>query len=296
MGKRTCVSGHWGACVGDRISGQVHSPVTGLSPLALGTASNCVNNPCDPYCVNVIDSASQLDAGANFAVADAGLSLVEREGGTGTNPCTGLTIVPGPQTMTVTSISPMVVTPASLSYTAKLAPASCAKVSVPATWKVSNEDIAAVATDGTVKLYVPVAAAMTVTAYAGSWVANTAANVVVAVQDKSKVTAPVAAVFDGVAAAADNATILYPYADTVFPRAVKAPVLQWANGGTAATAVRYFVRYPTTGTTTFSWSSIISETTKPNAVIPPEVWSALDQTAKGADALIGIQRLVGGQL
>ena len=209
-------------------------------------------------------------------MADAGLSLVEREGGTGTNPCTGLTIVPGPQTMTVTSISPMVVTPASLSYTAKLAPASCAKVSVPATWKVSNEDIAAVATDGTVKLYVPVAAAMTVTAYAGSWVANTAANVVVAVQDKSKVTAPVAAVFDGVAAAADNATILYPYANTVFPRAVKAPVLQWDTGGTAATAVRYFVRYPTTGTTTFSWSSIISETTKPNAVIPPEVWSALE--------------------
>jgi hypothetical protein len=47
---------------------------------------------------------------------------------------------------------------------------------------------------------------------------------------------------------------------------------------------------------TFTWSSIIAEPTVPQAVFPAAVWSALDQTAKGADALIGIQRYVGNQL
>jgi PA14 domain len=296
LGKRTCVDGRWGACVGERISGEISTPAPGQHPLTYGGPSACVNNPCDPYCVNIIDNATGLDAGAGLGVADGGLVLIQQEGGTGTNPCTGLTISPGPQTITVTGISPLITVPDSLAFVAKLAPATCASGSVPAAWSVSNEDIAAVGSDGTLKLYVPVAANMTVTAYAGSWVATTTASVVVSVQDKSMVSAPTAAIFDGTPAGTDTATVLYPYANTVFPRAVKAPVLQWDNAGAAATAVKYFVRYPTTGTPTFSWSSIIPESAPPSATFPQAVWSALDQTAKGADALIGIQRVVGGQL
>ena len=296
LGKRTCVEGRWGACVGDRIAGEIESPAHGTGALALGIPGSCLNNPCDPYCLNVIDSASGLDAGASLAVGDAGLVLLQHEGGTGTNPCTGLTVSPGPQTITVTSISPFVTVPSSLSFTAKLSPASCALGAVPATWAVSNEDVAAIGSTGTLNLYVPVAANMTVTAYAGSWVATTTASVVVAVQDKSLVSAATAALFDGMPTGTDTATILYPYANTVFPRGLKAPVFQWDNAGVAATAVKYFVRYPTTGAASFSWSSIIAEPANPSATVPAAVWSALDQTAKGTDALIGIQRYAGGKL
>jgi hypothetical protein len=297
LGKRTCIDGRWGACIGDRISGDISIPPPGQRTLTYGSPSSCVNNPCDPYCVNIIDNAVDIDAGKGFGIADGGLLLVQQEGGVGgVNPCTGLTITPGPQTITVTNISPLVTVPDSLSFAAKLSPMSCAKGTVAAAWSVSNEDISAIGSDGKLQLYVPVATNITVTAYAGSWVATTTATVVVSVQDKSMVSAPTAALFDGVSSGTDAATVLYPYSNTVFPRAMKAPVLQWDNGGNAATAVKYFVRYPATGTPTFSWSSIIPEPATPSATFPQGVWSALDQTAKGADAIIGIQRVVGGQL
>jgi PA14 domain len=296
LGKRTCSGGRWGACIGDRISGQVEAPLPGKSPLALGNQSACLNNPCDPYCVNYVDNASDLDGGDNLTVVDGSLVLIQHEGGTSFTTCTGLVITPGPQTITVVGISPLVTVPDSVAFAAKLSPVGCVKGTVPATWAISNEDIAAIASDGTVKLYVPVAANLTVTGYAGSWVATTTASVVVSVQDKSLVPAATAALFDGTVSGVDTATVLYPYARTVFPRAIKAPVVQWATGGSTADAVKYFVRYPTTGTPIFSWSSIITEPATPNAVIPAAVWSALDQTAKGADATIGIQRVIGGQL
>jgi hypothetical protein len=156
LGKRTCSGGRWGACIGDRISGQVESPLPGKSPLALGNQSACLNNPCDPYCVNYVDNASDLDGGDNLTVVDGSLVLIQHEGGTSFTTCTGLVITPGPQTITVVGISPLVTVPDSLAFAAKLSPVGCAKGTVPATWAISNEDIAAVASDGTVRLYVPV--------------------------------------------------------------------------------------------------------------------------------------------
>ena len=233
-----------------------------------------------------------------FGVADGGLRLVQQEGGDGgTNPCTGLTISPGPQTITVTGISPLVTVPGSLAYTAKLSPMTCAKGNVTAAWSVSNEDIAAVGSDGTLKLYVPVATNMTVTAYAGSWVATTTATVVVSVQDKSMVPAATAAIFDGTARGQRHRH--RPLSLRQHGVSARGQGAACCNGTTPAPrrprsntsfAIRPPVRRPSAGRA--------SSPNRPRRAqsFPQAMWSALDQTAKGADALIGIQRVVGGQL
>ena len=114
--------------------------------------------------------------------------------------------------------------------------------------------------------------------------------------DTSQAPAGTASLFAGSGGGTDAFTILYPYANTVFPRALAAPVLQWDNVGIAADAVKISLRYPTTGPTTFNWSTIVPEGVPPHAAIPQEVWTAFDQSAKAQDAIFGIQRLVGGAL
>ena len=107
----------------------------------------------------------------------------------------------------------------------------------------------------------------------------------------------IAGQFTGNGTAPDNLKYLYPYAATVFPRAVAAPTVQWDNLGVPATAVKVTIQYPATGTPIYTV-----------AVDPARVDARrrrrsrrtagpyLDQTAAGKDALISIQRLVGGVL
>src|SRR5262249_7747724 len=149
------------------------------------------------------------------------------------------------------------------------------------TWGVSDNDISAVDGTGLFNVYVPVAAPVQVNAYAGAWQASGVANVVVNVNrtDQAPVGSPAA--FMGTPSGTDSFVILYPYANTVFPRALAAPKIQWDNQGTAASAVKISLRYPATGTPTFTWSTIIPESSPPRATIPQDIWTAFDQTAKG---------------
>jgi hypothetical protein len=297
LGKRTCTDNHWGACLGDRISAPIDMGSADSKKTAnLGSSSGCVNDPCDPYCLYYIDNADGLDAGPPpIAVSDAGLTLYQRD-----LPvliaCTGMVVVPTPQTITVTGVSPIVTNPASLQFNASLLPSSCAKSYVAATWNLSDYDYAAIDKTGLLTVYAPVAASETVTAYAGSWQATGTATVTVNIADTSQAPAGAAALFAGTAAGNDVATVLYPYDKTVFPRGIKAPVVQWDNGGTPADAVKVSLRYPTSGPTTFAWSAILPEPTAPSATIPQAVWNGLDQTAKGQDATLVLQRVVGGTL
>jgi hypothetical protein len=91
-------------------------------------------------------------------------------------------------------------------------------------------------------------------------------------------------------------TVLYPYVNTVLPRGLAAPVIQWQTNGVAADAVKVSVRYPAAGAPTFTWSNIVAETANPRATIPQAVWAAFDQTASGAEAAYVVQRLIGGTL
>ncbi|HVW29132.1 MAG TPA: PA14 domain-containing protein [Polyangiaceae bacterium] len=298
MGKMTCSHGAWGACVGDRIATMnVNTGASSmLRALGLGSSTACVGNPCDPYCVNYVDTPLGVDGGNTIVLRDGGLSTVKGTRLPSQTTCTALTASPTPQTITVTSASPLVTNPSMLQFITQLTPMGCVRTNVPATWADSNTDMSAIDSNGNFVVYAPVAAKVNLTAYVATWQASAVANVVVNINDTSRAPSGTTPVFSQTPSGSDSITFLYPYANTVFPRGLASPLLQWDNGGTAAAAVKVSLRYPTTGTPTFTWSEIIPESNPPRATLPQAVWAGLDQTAKGQDALIVIQRDVGGML
>jgi hypothetical protein len=104
-----------------------------------------------------------------------------------------------------------------------------------------------------------------------------------------------ATLFDGVPAGPDAVTILYPYANTVMPVGLKAPEIHWQSA-TAADAVKVSLRFPATGTPTFEWSTIIPESSPPRATLDQAAWEGFDRSARGQDAALVLQRVVGGTL
>jgi len=320
MGKRTCGAGTWGSCVGDAVamvrsgpSGQLKrsiQPGQGAGnpthTLGLGVSLPCTGNPCDPYCVNYIDTPGGVDAGPGLLSDDGGISLTADgvvTGGSDAGPqCTGIEVVPTPQVLTITSISPLVTSPANLTYEAHLTPLGCASSNptdkADAAWSLDALDLATVNNTGLVTLYSPIAGPINVFAYAGPWQGTGLANVVVNVNEKdAAVTAVIATKFVGPGVGVDPMVVRYPYDATVFPRSIKAPLIQWQTGGTPADAVKISLRYPATGVPIFNWSRILPEPAPyPQAVIPQAVWAAFDRTAQGAVASYVVQRLIGGVL
>jgi hypothetical protein len=315
MGKRTCGAGIWGACIGDAVAmvrsgpddqiGRSTRPGNPSHTLGLGVALPCVGNPCDPYCVNYIDTPGGVDAGAGLQADDGGISLVPDSvlmGGSDAGPpCTGIQVIPSPQTVTITSISPLVTSPANVTYEAHLTPLGCASSKLTdkadAAWSLDALDLASVNNTGTVTLYSPIASTIQVYAYAGKWQGVGLTNVVVNINETNQAPVGTAVKFTGPGAGVDPMVIRYPYDATVFPRSIKAPLIQWQNGGMPADAVKISLRYPATGAPIFNWSMIIPESTPyPQAAIPQAVWAAFDRTAQGAVASYVVQRLIGGVL
>ena len=303
MGKRTCNAGKWGECIGDQIT--THS--LPASTLGLGGSTVCVNNPCDPDCLNFVDTPSGLDGGNGIKVVDGGVTL-EGVVSNGNTICTGLTATPTPVTMTVTSMTG----PNTQQFTASLLPNGCYVGPVPALWTVDKFDIAQISTTGLMTLVTPVAGPISVNAYAGTLAAPTIpvtvkVNVVDVSAAPNGYTNP--ALFVGVGAI-DNIEILYPYAGTMLPLGQVAPLPQWRNGGTTANAVKITLRYPAVNPI-FSWSEIIPENTttpataiaaQPRAPLPQSAWFAFEQSVdrnrgvSGDTGQIVFQRIVGGAL
>jgi hypothetical protein len=64
LGTQSCENGTWGACEGGTTTTKTIGPNFGLSPQAFSSATNCTNNPCDPYCTNYDEDAGlSTDAG-----------------------------------------------------------------------------------------------------------------------------------------------------------------------------------------------------------------------------------------
>ncbi|MBX3187093.1 MAG: carboxypeptidase regulatory-like domain-containing protein [Labilithrix sp.] len=82
MGKRTCIGGKWGACVGEH-DVSVKTFAAGGGPIgtrALGTGAPCpltgpLANPCDPYCNHFVDDPLGLVLDGGLAVIDGGLTV-----------------------------------------------------------------------------------------------------------------------------------------------------------------------------------------------------------------------------
>jgi N-acetylneuraminic acid mutarotase len=78
-GVSVCTLGSWSECSlnNSDLSSIPLSESSGLGLQALGAASACASNPCDPYCVTFLDTTQGLqNAGTNISVDPAGLSSV----------------------------------------------------------------------------------------------------------------------------------------------------------------------------------------------------------------------------
>ncbi len=186
----------------------------------------------------------------------------------------------------------LTVTPANPTFTVALTPAGCYSGTLTPAWALDRYDVATV-TNGAVSLISAVPGTLNLTAYAGQFSAT--AKLVVNVNATDTTSAPAGAVtnFAKTVSGTDPMTVLYPYDKTVLPIGLTAPLVQWDNGGTAASAVKVSLGFPATGTATFNWSEIIAESTPPNATIPQSLWKDLENTAKGQDVKLSVQRVLG---
>jgi PA14 domain len=187
--------------------------------------------------------------------------------------------------------SRLTVTPANPTFTATLIPAGCFPGQLNLAWTLDRYDVATV-TNGAINMISAVPGTLNVTAYAGQYSATGQLNVTVNTTDTTN--APVNAVtnFAKAATATDPMTVLYPYNNTVLPIGLSAPMIQWDNGGTVASAVKVSLAYPATGPPSFSWSEIIPESTPPAATPPQSLWKDFENTGKAHDVAFSVQRLI----
>lgn len=178
-------------------------------------------------------------------------------------------------------------------FQATLLPAGCFAGTPTPAWTLDRLDIAQIDATGTVNLISGVAGPITVTGYLGQLSATGIVNVVVNMTNNETAPAGSIAAFTNPVMGTDPAKILYPYDQTVLPLGLRAPVIQWDPNGTAATAAKITLQYPSTGPAIFTWSEIVPESTPPQASVPRQVWKFFEQTAKGQPAAFSVQRLVG---
>ena len=190
------------------------------------------------------------------------------------------------------STARLAITPANPTFSVALLPAGCYSGTVTPAWSLDRFDVATV-NAGAVSMLSAVPGTLNVTAYAGQFSATGKLNVKVNATETTLAPANAVTNFAKTPAGSDPMKLLYPYAETVLPLGVIPPLLQWETGGTAASAVRVSLRYPATGTATFSWSAIIAESSPPSATIPASVWKDFENSGKGADVLIAVQRVIG---
>jgi hypothetical protein len=315
MGSRTCNGNAWSACAVSSTQTQSLPASNRYRLQSLGSSQSCVTtDPCDPYCNRFTDTPASVDAGTGITASPTGLVLAGTQAVV-SSICTGLSISPTPQTLTVTQFAP--VSPSTLTFTANFTPMGCAPAGTQPLWGIDRYDIATIDANGVLTLVTPNATSIQVSAYAGTLTATATANINVAIVDTTIGPAPTgtSSLFPATTGVAEtDLKILYPYAKTVFPLGLPSPLLQWSSA-TAATGVnsgvKVSIRWPVGGAATpsFNWSSIVPENMAiyldppTNAVtlapgmrrdILQTVWAAFEQSAKGQDAEVVVQRVIGG--
>ena len=315
----TCgADGVWGDCLGDRV-GDPAGPSRGfvLDSLQLGR-ERLRRQSLRPELPELHRHRrrDRRRPGLRLVWNDAGVSLSPIYPDAGPT-CTGISLAPATQTVTVDSFSPFHATygAGTQTYASARCRQGCYSGSPPGLYTLNHYDVATMTRPpGSSPSSSAWPEPITVTAYSGAFNATATANVVVNVLDTTNVTGTCltnpSTCFPTNATTADTAAILYPLQNTMFPLGLPAPLVQW-SAPTAATAVKVTLRYPSTGTPTFTWSAItstesplsstISElTTTPNLPaaprmdIPQIVWNALAQTAEGGGPVtLAIQRYYG---
>jgi len=184
--------------------------------------------------------------------------------------------------------------PESIQFEAELQPDGCFEGIASPAFTLDQFDSSTIDDSGLFRTFAGLSGEIGVTAYLGEF--SESATVTVEVDVLETVNAPAGSVtdFENAVGIVDPGSILYPYADTIFPLGLQAPTIQYDDGGTAADAVKISLIYPETGTPTFTWSSILPESSPGRVEIPISAWKAFEQTAKAERGIIQLQRLVGG--
>jgi hypothetical protein len=329
VGHRTCEGGLWSACSSSRTKERsVHGRVLGLRPLGEGTRGACPddyeNVECDPYCNAQIDEPdAELDVPPNFDVTEDGLTIVQ----TGTDGCNSIALEASDTELTVTSLSPLVIAEGeNVALRVTPTPENCLAAPFPTKYTVDQPDRArttgATNQDGAVELRSAVAGPLVVTAYAGGRSASVTLNVRVRVVDTVGVAPDIAGTSfrgffygnDGqpiTGTTASSAVWLYPYARTHFPLGLLPPVVQYkyttadTSASNTTAAVRLSLRYPAGSSyadAAFDYALVLTETNSvhrgigkaaandPQIVVPPRAWDAFEETARGNDATLVVER------
>jgi WD40 repeat protein len=286
---------------------------------------------CDPYCNHATDTPDQLPADPGFSVTPGGMTLVETlivncqsltltpSTSTVTLTGTSLSTLSAPPVTFTLAASPSGCIPAPFSTTWTIDRFDRASI--------SGSDNS----DGSLTIAVPIAGTIRVTAFAAGLNTSTNISVKVNVLEAPTTTVAAApnqpatsaqlsafgsAASPAAGSGASSAAWLYPYADTYFPLAIPAPTGQYqytyASDGidstVEASAVKLSLRYPEGATATgatFNYSLAVKErnsivcnadATKcnfvdPQIIIPELAWDYLEQTARGQNAELIVQRL-----
>lgn len=327
-GTRACIDGKWGACfITETTTKSLSKPkVPGVRAQAEGQPEECPEgyDKCDPYC-NWIDDKpdEELEVPDEFIATPEGLTILA----TGTGGCALLEIEPSSKEIEVTELNPLTTT-GDISLKVKAIPAGCAPSPFETTWVVDAVDRAVITgtnnQDGLLKLALPIGGPIVVSAYAVGLSTSTSIGVRVNVLNAPTSdspnnyvaansnqrnafgtrTAPLPGTVDS------TAEFLYPYEDTYFPLALPAPVIQYLyKSNTPNSAVKVSLRYPVGRSATdadFNYSFVVAEanivsrsagrpahTLDPQVILPEIAWDYFEETARGNDAEIIIQRRQG---
>ncbi|HEX2876125.1 MAG TPA: hypothetical protein VHP33_32965 [Polyangiaceae bacterium] len=328
VGHRSCDSGTWGACLGER---QTQARAAGQPPAgssyriqALGTSAECPAgfDPCDPFCNQFVDAPGDFAAGPGFVNGTAGLTLSESVA----VGCDSLSITATDTTVHVNQFSPLTLQEGTVGLTAELSPAGCRPSPFLTTWTIDKFDVAQVTgtndQNGEFTVTSPVAGDVVVTAYAaglsGSLTLHVKVNVLEAPTTSGaanpntpalggQITAFGTVSAPAAGSGASTAAWLYPYANTYFPLGLLPPALMYSYSVAGGGAVKVSLRYPANASAAdadFNYSLIVKETNgisqsaaiaantlDPQVVVPTVAWQAFEQTARGADADLLVQRL-----
>ncbi len=314
-GVRTCNSGQWGDCVADH---EEKKPLVYRAPMqggytaqALGSSMSC-NDLCDPGCQKFVDDANGVSVDVDLSAGPDGITLPGSPGGSGGMACSMMQLTPKTKTVTISAIAALTGS-AVVDGTITASPAGSNKVDIDATcaggtttepsWTLDSYDRATVSAHGVVTVYSGVAGPITVT---GQGPSNSDTAVITVVDQ----------IGDTLLAAGSTTepgATLYPYDKTLFPVGLKAPLVQWTEGGITPSKTQVILCYPKstcdaspyTGNTfryaaTWPSSSTSTTLTEPrdgtldNTVpawqIPQQIWSAFDRTAAGNTGQIIIRR------
>lgn len=315
LGHAECMpDGVWGVCVPERTEVKL---LSGLRLNATTDAGTQCADPCTPDCRTFPEATTTtiVSLPPGYGGPDAGITISDG-GGISIVPtvqptyaCASLNVNPTTANeIVVNTLAPVAPAPyGSRAFSSQLFPLLCNPNPPPPVWSSNAFDVIQMdnAVPGLAKVLVPIAGPVQISASLGALAGSVNSSVRVDAKDISTVNPPpVGASFSNFLPTGPvdaNLKILYPYTGTMFPLALRAPLLQWSNGnqpasGGVVVTLQYPAVPPVGQQPIFQASELVSESTtapvptraaQPRYQIPQERWFALEQTVNRNRATLG---------